>query len=183
MVKRVRIFITLVLLGGLVVWQLPGLLEKVEDKARKETLPSFAWGLVTVVVVYLGAILAAGLIIAGAIFFGIITLGELAKAILLIGFSSMGLILAVFGLLLSYGSKIVVAYLVGKLLLEWLAPKYQGHKFWPLVIGLLLYTFLRAIPLGFGWLIGFTVTLIGLGAMWLFYRDRVKPALPAKAAK
>lgn len=172
LVKRVRMFITLMLLGGLVVWQLPGLLEKIEGKSRQETLQSFAWGLVSVVVVYLGAVLAGGLIIAGAIFFGVITLGELAKVILTVGFTSMGLILASFGLLLSYGSKIVVAYMVGKLLLKWIAPKFDGHKIWPLLIGLLLYTFLRAIPLGFGWLIGFTVTMIGLGAMWLTYRDR-----------
>ena len=177
LVKRVRMFITLLLLGSLVVWQLPSLLEKVESKSREETLPSFAWGLVSVVVVYLGAVLAAGLIIAGAIFFGVITLGELAKVILTVGFTSMGLILAAFGLLLSYGSKIVIAYLVGKLLLKWLAPKFEGHMIWPLLIGLLLYTFLRAIPFGFGWVIGFTGTMIGLGAMWLTYRDQDKPAL------
>ncbi len=170
-VKRVRMLITLALLGGLVVWQLPGLLKKVEEKAEKETVPSFGWGLVTILVVYLGAILVGGLILAGAIFFGVITLGELAKAILAIGFTSMGLVLAIFGLLVSYGSKIIVAYLVGKLLLDWLAPKFKGGMIWPLLIGLLLYTLLRAIPLGFGWLIGFTVTSIGIGAMWLTYRD------------
>jgi len=179
LVKRVRMFITLLLLGGLVVWQLPGLLKKVEDKAEQETLPSFAWGLVTVLVVYLGAVLAGGLILAGTIFFGVITLGELAKVILTIGFTSIGLIMAGFSLLLSYGSKIVVAYLVGKLLLKWLAPKFEGHMIWPLVIGLLIYTFLRAIPLGFGWVIGFIVTMIGLGAMWLLYRDQGKGALIA----
>jgi len=179
LVKRVRMFITLLLLGGLVIWQLPGLLKKVEEKAEQETLPSFAWGLVTVLVVYLGAVLAGGLILAGAIFFGVITLGELAKVILTIGFTSIGLIMAAFSLLLSYGSKIVVAYLVGKLLLKWLAPKFEGHMIWPLVIGLLIYTFLRAIPLGFGWVIGFIVTMIGLGAMWLLYRDQGKGALIA----
>lgn len=179
LVKRVRMFITLLLLGGLVVWQLPDLLKKVEEKAAQDTLPSFAWGLVTVLVVYLGAVLAGGLVLAGAIFFGVITLGELAKVIITIGFTSIGLILAAFSLLLSYGSKIVVAYLVGKLLLKWLAPKFEGHMIWPLVIGLLIYTFLRAIPLGFGWIIGFIVTMIGLGAMWLLYRDQGKAALTA----
>jgi len=83
------------------------------------------------------------------------------------------LVIAAFGLLVSYGSKLVVAYLVGRLLLKWLAPKFTGHAFWPMLIGVLLYTFLRAIPLGFGWVIGVLVTLIGLGAMWLYYRDGV----------
>lgn len=171
MVKRVRTFLTLLLLGGLVVWQLPGLLKKVSKRAEEESLPSLGWGLVAILVVYFGALLATFLIIAGAIFFGVITLGELAKVILLIGFSSLGLFMAGFGLLVSYGSKILVSFLVGTLILKWLAPKYEGGPFWPLVIGLLLYTFLRAIPLGFGLLVGFVTTLIGIGAMWLVLRD------------
>lgn len=171
MIKRIRTFITLLLLGGLVVWLLPGLLKNISDKAEQEPLPSLGWGLVAILVVYVGAILVTGLIIAGAIFFGVVTLGELAKVILVIGFSSLGLILAVFGLMVSYGSKIIVSYLVGKLLLKWLAPKYEGGLFWPLVIGLLLYTFLRAIPLGFGLLVGIVTTLVGVGAIWLTFRD------------
>ena len=171
MIKRVRTFVTLLLLGGLIVWQLPGLLRKVSDKAEQEPLPSLGWGLVAILVVYLGALLVVGLIIAGAIFFGVVTLGELARVILVIGFSSLGLIMAGFGLLVSYGSKIIVSYLVGKLLLKWLAPKYDGGLIWPLVLGLLLYTFLRAIPLGFGLLVGIVVTLVGIGAIWLVFRD------------
>ena len=171
LLKRVRTFITLLLLGGLIVWQLPGLLKKISDKAEQEPLPSLGWGLVSILVVYLGALLAVGLIIAGAIFFGVITLGELARVIVMIGFSSLGLILAGFGLMVSYGSKIIVSYLVGKLILKWLAPKYDSGLIWPLVLGLVLYTFLRAIPLGFGLLIGIVSTLVGIGAIWLVIRN------------
>ena len=170
-IKRIRTFITLLLLGGLVIWQLPGLLKKVSERVEAEPLPSLGWGLASILVVYLGAFLAIGLIIAGAIFLGIITLGELAKVILVIGFSSLGLILAGFGLIVSYGSKIIVSYLVGHLLLKWLAPKYEGGLFWPLALGLLLFSFLRAIPLGFGLLVGIVTTLVGIGAIWLVFRD------------
>jgi len=171
LIKRVRTFITLLMLGGLIVWQLPGLLKKISRKVEEDPLPSLGWGLVTILIVYAGAFLVSGLIIATAIFFGVVTLGELAKVILMIGFSSVVLIMAGFSLLVSYGSKIIVSYLVGDLLLKWLAPKYQGGMFWPLVIGLLLYTFLRAIPLGFGLLIGIATTLVGIGAIWLAFRD------------
>jgi len=172
LLKQVRTFITLMLLGGLVVWQLPGLLNKVSDKAEKEVMPSLGWGLVSLMVVYLGAVLAAGLIFAGAIFFGVITLGELSRIILTVGFSSLGLTMAGFGLLVSYGSKLVVSYLVGKLVIRWLAPKYEDQPIWSMLIGIFLYTALRSIPLGFGLVIGICVTLIGIGAMWLTYRDR-----------
>jgi len=172
LLKRVRVFITLMILGGLIVWQLPKVLDEVSDKVEKESLPALGWGMVLIMVVYLGAFLVAGLIIAGAIFFGVVTLGELAWVILTVGFSSMALLLSGFGLLVSYGSKLVVAFLVGKLLLKWLAPKFEGSAFWPMTIGVLLYTFLRSIPFGFGFVIGVIVTLIGLGAMWLYYRDQ-----------
>ncbi len=175
LLKQVRVFITLMLLGGLIIWQLPGLLNKVSEKAEKEVMPSLGWGLVSIMVVYLGALLAGGLIVASAIFFGVITLGELSRVILTVGFTSLGLIMAGFGLLVSYGSKLVVSYLVGKLLMRWLAPKYEDQPIWSMLIGIFLYTFLRAIPLGFGLVIGICVTLVGIGAIWLTYRDHGKP--------
>ena len=175
LVKQVRVFITLMLLGGLIVWQIPGLLNKVSNKVEKEALPSLGWGLVSIMVVYLGAFLAGGLVLASAIFFGIVTLGELSRVILAVGFSSLGLIMAGFGLLVSYGSKLVVSYLVGILLMRWLAPKYADQPIWSMMIGVFLYTLLRAIPF-VGLVIGLSVTLVGIGAMWLTYRDSGKPA-------
>jgi len=174
LVKQVRVFITLMLLGGLIVWQVPALLNRVGEKMERESMPSLGWGLVSVLIVYLGAFIVAGLILAGAVFFGVVTLGELSKVILTIGFSSLALIMAAFGLLVSYGSKIVVAYMVGKLLIRWLAPKFEDQPIWPMILGVLLYTFLRAIPF-VGFTIGVLVTLIGIGAMWLAYRDYKLP--------
>ena len=147
---------------------------KVSKKVENDALPSLGWGLVSIMVVYLGAFLAAGLVIAGAIFFGVVTLGELSRVILTVGFSSLGLIMAGFGLLVSYGSKLIVSYLVGRLLIKWLAPKYADQPIWPMVVGVFLYTFLRAIPF-IGLVVGFAATLIGIGAMWLTYRDQGKP--------
>ncbi|MEE8357192.1 MAG: polymer-forming cytoskeletal protein [Anaerolineales bacterium] len=179
LLKRVRVFITMMLLGALIIWQMPGLLNRISDKVERESIPSLGWGMVSMMVVYLGAFLAAGLIIAGAIFFGVITLGELSRVILTIGFSSLGLIMAAFGLLVSYGSKLVVAYMIGTLIIRWLAPKYENQKFWSMLLGVLLYTFLRAIPV-FGFAIAVFVTLIGIGAMWLAYRDRMLPVSSAE---
>ena len=172
--KRLRVFITLMLLGGLVVWQVPELLKKVGGKVEKESMPSLGWGLVTIMIVYMGAFIAAGLIIAGAIFFGVVTLGELATVILTVGFSSMALILAGFGLLVSYGSKLVVSFMVGRLLIRWLAPQYEEQPVWSMLLGVLIYTFLRSIPI-FGFVIGLFVTMIGIGAMWLVYKDSTSP--------
>ena len=169
------------LLGGLIVWQVPALLNRVGEKVERESMPSLGWGLVSVLIVYIGAFIVAGLILAGAVFFGVVTLGELSRVILTVGFSSLALIMAAFGLLVSYGSKIVVAYMVGKLLIRWLAPKFENQPIWPMIIGVLLYTFLRAIPF-VGFTIGVIVTLIGIGAMWLAYRDYKLPGSSSEGA-
>lgn len=171
--KRIQVFATLLLLGGLAVWQLPDLLQKTGARVKKETLSAAGWGLITILVVYTGAVLAAGLILAGAVFFGVITLGGLAKTILTVGFSSLGLTLAIFGLLVAYLSKLVVCFITGKLILEKTAPEAAKTLSWPLVLGIAIYVLLRAVPF-FGWWVGVFVTLIGIGAIGLVLRDSQK---------
>ena len=76
----------------------------------------------------------------------------------------------------SYLSKGIVAYLVGYLILERIAPKVAAHKFWPLLLGLIIYVLLRSIPY-FGWAVSLVVTLMGLGAVWLTYTSRLREPL------
>lgn len=86
----------------------------------------------------------------------------------------------VFLLLVSYGSKLVIAFLVGRLVLQRLAPQSADHKVWPLLAGVALYVLIRSIPL-LGWLVGVAATLVGLGAMWLVYRGWRAQAAPVVA--
>lgn len=170
--QRARELVTLLALGALVLWQIPDLFNTVIDKATSETLPASGWGLVTVIVGYVGAAIAAGLVLALGIFFGVLTLGGLGRAIFGIGFSSIGLIMAVFVLMVTYGSKLVLAFWSGRWLLGKMAPQTLESKawFWPLLLGVVIYVFLRAVPF-LGWLFGIIVTLIGMGAMWLVFQD------------
>ncbi len=179
--QRARELVTLLALGALVLWLLPDLFNKVVDKAASEPLPSSGWGLVTVIAGYVGAVILAGLVLALGIFFGVLTLGGLGSTIFGVGFSSLGLAMAVFVLMVTYGSKLVIAFWGGKWTLEKLFPQYAESKAWPLVLGVLIYVLLRAIPV-LGWIIGVIVTLIGMGAMWLVFQDWRKPAPVAEAA-
>ena len=173
-IKRLREFITLLVLGALAVWQLPKLFKKVSDTVSAEAIPATGWGLVVILVFYVGAFLLGGLILAAGIFFGIITLGGLAKTILGIGFSGLAMAITAFGLLVSYVSKLVVAMAAGNFIFQKLAPQHANNKVWPLLVGILLYVILRSIPI-FGWILGVFVTLAGIGAMWLLYRSTRTP--------
>jgi len=124
----------------------------------------------TVIAGYLGAGLVAVLILAIGILFSVITLGGLASTIFGVGFSGLAIVFAVFSLMVQYGSKAVIAFLGGRWILEKLAPQYAENKALPLVLGVVLYVMLRAVPF-FGWLLSVFVTLLGLGAMWLLFRE------------
>jgi|SaaInl7_200m_RNA_FD_contig_81_517429_length_1978_multi_4_in_0_out_0_2 cytoskeletal protein CcmA (bactofilin family) len=176
LLARARELVTLLALGALILWQLPELFKKVIDKATSEPLPSAGWGLVTVVGGYVGAAILGGLVLALGIFFGVLTLGGLGRSIFGVGFSSIGLAMAVFVLLVTYGSKLVLAFWSGQWLLDKISPQAGESKAWSLVLGVVIYVFLRAIPI-LGWLIGVLVTLVGMGAMWLVFQDWRKPAL------
>ena len=173
-IARLREFITLLLLGALAIWQLPTLFAKVTETVQAQTLPATGWGLIVVVIGYIGAFIVAGLILATAIFFGIVTLGGLARSVFGIGFSGLSLVMAAFGLLVAYISKLVVSVAAGKFILQKLAPQYADSKAWSLVVGVLIYVLLRSIPI-LGWFIGLLVTLAGMGAMWLYYQSEQAP--------
>lgn len=182
--KLLRNLATLFILGALAVWLLPKLLTRTVEKARSKWLPSAGWGLLAIIVGYVGAFIAFLVIIAVVIIIGIISLGGLGSAIFGVGSSSLALVVTVFTLLVKYGSKLVVAYLIGSLILGKQGTETKGRKYLAMLIGVSIYAVAAAIPF-IGWLIALLATLIGLGAMWLLYYDnrpRAVAALPEENA-
>lgn len=175
---RVRDLLTLLVLGGLVIWRAPAWLNRLADQARAKPLPSAGKGLVIVVVGYVGAFALAGLILILGILMGVVTLGRLAGVIFGVGFSGLAMTFALFTLCVAYISKLIVAYLIGKLVFRRLAPQPADNVVWPFILGVVLYTFLRSIP-ALGWWVGVAATLIGMGAMWLTFYERRHSVAPA----
>lgn len=172
---------TLLILGLLALWLIPALMTRTVEQARNQPAPAAGYGLVSVVVGYGGALLAAIVILLVGILFSVISLGGLSRTIFGVGFSGLALLVTLFSLMVGYGSKLVVAYLVGDWIVKKLLPQVGGQRYWALVIGVMLYALLRAIPI-LGWLIALVVTLIGVGAMWLVYRQwRQPPAVQTGA--
>jgi hypothetical protein len=172
--QRVQELLTLFILGGLAVWLIPQWLTQWSERARKEPLMAGLNGLLAVIVGYAGAGLVVLVLLAVVIFLSVVTLGGLSRTLFGIGFSAWGLALAIFTLLVSYGSKIVIAFLGGGLLLDRFAPQAGQKKVWVLLTGVLLYVIIRSIPI-LGWVVGVLATLVGAGAIYLTLRDRFKP--------
>ncbi len=175
LVRSLREFITLLILGALAFWLTPRLFQEAADTARARPLPAAGWGLLVWIVGWLAAIVAAIVIVVLAILLGIITLGGLAGTVLGVGLSALGLAFTIFLFLVSYASKLVVVLLVGQLLFRAVARGYTGSQFWPFLVGLVLYALLRLVPV-LDWLVALAATLIGLGAIWLVFLAHRRPA-------
>ena len=169
-IGRVRLIATLAVLSILMVWLLPGFLPRISDQAGAAPLRATGWGVVVLAGGFTLAFVSAIAIVMIGILIGIVSLGGLAQAVFGLGFSSLGLAFALFMFVIQYGSKLIVSHLGGKWLLKRLSPAYAEHRFWPLILGILIYVPLNGIPV-LGWLIGLVTTLIGLGAIWLLYRE------------
>jgi hypothetical protein len=111
----------------------------------------------------------------------IISLGGLSWLVFGIGFSALGLVFTVYLALFSYGSKLVVALWIGKLITQSADTPARTQRLVGGLVGIVLYVILHGIPV-LGWIIGLAVTMIGLGAMVLWYREVRSGVTPSAAA-
>jgi cytoskeletal protein CcmA (bactofilin family) len=166
-------FITLLIFGLLGIWLFASFLKRSGEKLEAKPLKSTGIGLLALVisVALIGVvILVAVLILMLGVGLGALGLWDLAWGVWGVGFSSLGLAFWLSLLFVSYGTKVIVAFLVGTLILRRLAPNSVQYKILPLLLGLLIYVLLAWVPY-FGWVIAVLVNAVGLGAAWLAYRD------------
>jgi len=169
--QTARNLLKLMAIGALILWLLRKPFMRVVEVAYAQPLKAMGWGFIIIAVGFLGALIIPLVFVMIGVLIGFISLGSLlyvwfgivGTALLL---ASMVFFFAVFTI-----SKIIAAYMFGKWIMK-AVFKEETEKVWlNLLIGVFLYTILRAIPF-VGWLVGLTATLIGSGAFWL--------ALPSK---
>lgn len=175
-VNAIGHLLTLLVLGGLTLWRAPQLLPQVSQYAQSKPLPSLGWGVLTFFGGYLGAGLLFVLLILLHFVVEIISFGTFGEIFSGFSFSLWGLGVATLTLLVVFGSKLVIAWLVGQALWQRLAPAQAQKPVGALAIGIVVYVVLSLIPI-LGTLLAIIVTFIGLGAFWLAFRAaRTSPA-------
>jgi hypothetical protein len=175
---RLREVVTLVVLGALALWLIPTLFSQIGEHSLSQTVLAGVWGILVTIVGYGGAVFVAFLLIAAVTTLAYVTLAGLATSVFALGFSSLGLAFTIFSMLVAYGSKLVVLYPITHRLLEGSLPTWNHYRMVPLSLGTLAYVLLSSIP-WFGMLFSISVTLIGLGAIWMTFRDRFAKSQPA----
>lgn len=192
LVARLGDLLILLLVGGLTIWLRPAVVQGPAEWLRRKPLLAAGFGLLAAALALNAlaiAILFVALLVVTGIWLGTVTLWTLAFILWGIGFPLLILALAFLALTVLYGSKVIVADLVGSLILKKLSPSAMEYRILPLLLGLVLYVVLRSIPI-LGWVIEGIVTILGLGAIWVAYRHRsravgvdeqVQPALAPAA--
>jgi hypothetical protein len=163
--QRLQALVSFLIIGGLALWWKPNYFLSWADTVRNRPLPSAGYGFVVLMNGFLVPFLLLAIIVGIAFVFYFVKLQAIASIILVVGVSSLGLAFTAFLVCATYLSKAIVAYLVGTLILKLIWRNADKYKVLPLLLGLTLYVFIVQIPF-IGWITGFLLTILGLGAMW-----------------
>jgi cytoskeletal protein CcmA (bactofilin family) len=165
-----RTIITWIAFGLLLGWLFPIFMKSLMDKVQTQPAASLGWGLVSYAAFFFALFILLTVIIVGGILFGALTLGSMSGTIVWVGILALFALVLGFVLVTAFLTKIVLAWLSGKLILSRIKPELAEHKFLPLVIGVVIVAVLAALPF-IGWLFGLLITILGLGALWIWGRD------------
>ena len=165
--------VALVLVGLLLVWIVPGWIRHRAYTVLDRPLASLGWGLLGLVAFPILGVVVLLVTILLAIVLGLLTLGGLVALIIVLGLLAEAALVLALWVSTGYLAQIVVSFLAGVLLVEAIRPGRGRGRVLPLVVGLILYVVLRAIPV-LGPLVGLAVVLLGLGAIshWIWTKLR-----------
>jgi len=164
LLKVLREWATLILIGLFLVWLLPRLINRSADNVGIKPLLSLGWGIVALIATPILLLVGLGIIILLAIIAGFITLPSVSAFVVMSGITTIMATAVAFSLVLAFIAKIIVGYGLGRILFG------NANRIAALIVGLLLVVIVVNIPVA-GWFIQWVVVICGLGAIWLL-RER-----------
>jgi cytoskeletal protein CcmA (bactofilin family) len=175
----VRTSITLILIGLLLLWLFPFFVRGLSDQLQAKPLPSLGWGAVAWAAFFFVLLLIITITILGGILFGVLTLGQLTGAVVWLGILTLLGLIVGFVLVTTFIAKVVFGVALGKWIFLRANSPLAEHRYWPMIVGVLItvvaITLLSfpLIPGVLGWLANFVIVLLGLGALWMWSRERM----------
>jgi cytoskeletal protein CcmA (bactofilin family) len=164
----VRRYVSILVVGLLLLWLLPRLLRGAADSARGRPLPSLGFGVLGFIGVVVGLVLLLLVTILVAVILGLLSLGSLTGITLFGGLLVAAIVVFLFVLAVAFAAQAVVGLTLGRLVL-----RGEGRSFastlGALALGVLVVVLVAAIPVIGGW-VEAVVVLLGLGALLLMAR-------------
>jgi len=162
--------VTFVVLGLLLVFLAPGILARGAQRLRISPWTALGWGVAVFATGIVALVLALAVVLALSLLFWALSLGALGSLTFAVGLFSVLLASVLYVFLVLFCSKLVAAFLVGRLILAAISPRVSSTAAWCMLLGILVYLLLAAIPY-LGWLVAVAATFLGLGAIWMSIRD------------
>jgi cytoskeletal protein CcmA (bactofilin family) len=172
-IQNLRNLLALLVLGLLMAWLTPRFLENSAQALRSKPWHSLGLGLLSFAVIFFAVLILGAVTVLLTLILGLITLGELVWVTIIAGILVISILVFVFIISVMYLSKLVASFLVGRLILERIKPEWAESRYWPMVLGVILFAILVSIPY-VGWLIGTLAMLFGLGALFLLEIDWIR---------
>ena len=182
-VGMIRNFVTLLLIGVLLLWLAPKWFKEVVRHWKEKPLHSMGWGFAVWLAFFIAVPALFVVMILLVVIVGVATLGGLVfpiagtfmvlESALVVGFSIIAI----------YITKVAFSYLIGWLILKNTASGWVDRAMGliPLLIGLVIFVLVRSVPF-LGALFSFVVTIFGLGAIWLLAWVRIYKSKGAASA-
>jgi hypothetical protein len=170
----VRTFMSLLIIGVLVLWLIPKWLKEAVQHWREKPLHSLGWGVAALLAFFVAVPALFMVMIILDVIVGLVTLGGLVGPITGVMMVLISALTVGFWTVAIYGTKVVFCYLVGWLILKRPAQAWveKAMGIIPLLIGIAIFTLARSIP-AVGALFSLLVTIFGLGALWLLAWVRI----------
>jgi cytoskeletal protein CcmA (bactofilin family) len=178
-VNFLRSSVTLILIGLFLFWLFPAFVSGLSTTLQSKFWPSLGWGAVAYAAFFFVLLLTVVVMVIGALLFGVLTLGGLLGTVIWLGLLALFALILGFVLVTSFVAKIVFGQALGKWILANANSPLAEHRIWPMVIGVVITVAVIAllsfplIPGFLGGLLNFAIVLFGLGALWVWGRERM----------
>jgi len=175
----VRTSITLILIGLFLLWLFPFFVRGLSEQLQAKPLPSLGWGAVAWAAFFFSLLVIIAVTIIGGLFFGVLTLGQLTGTVIWLGLLTLVGLIVGFVLVTTFVAKVVFGVALGKWIFLQAKSPLAEHRYWPMIVGVLITVVVIAllsfplIPGFLGWLVNFAIVLLGLGALWMWSRERM----------
>jgi cytoskeletal protein CcmA (bactofilin family) len=177
--RALRTFAALLAVGLLLLAILPGSVKEGAAELQAHPGPSLGWGMVSLAAAFVCVVMIVFATVLAAVALGTLSLGDLTALAILTGIVTLAAFALAFVITAVYASKVIVAYLGGRLLLSRVRPAWAETRVAPLIVGLLGLVLLGAVPY-LGGAVHLLAALFGLGALWLLARVRLQRRRTAK---
>jgi cytoskeletal protein CcmA (bactofilin family) len=165
-VDALRRYVSILVVGVLLLWLLPRMLRGAADAARGRPLVSFGVGILGFVGVIVALVLVILVTVLVAILLALLGLGSLAGVTVFGGLLVAAVIVFLFVFAVAFAAQATVGLALGRLLVRGEGRSSFLGGLGALALGVLVVVLVAAIPLVGGWL-GALLVLLGLGALLL----------------